>query len=502
MLEVSEIDLIRRLNFDNPWWESGKSIESPYAEFNRRAYFRSFYNLASNVSVSRAVILMGPRRVGKTVILYHTIQELLASGVDGNKIMYLSLETPIYTGLHLESFLNRFIDKFNHKRNDRLFVFFDEIQYLKDWELHLKSLVDSYKAIKFIASGSAAAALRLKSRESGAGRFTEFMLPPLTFAEYLDFRNRESELLEEIKPEHYKATDIEELNQEFINYMNFGGYPEAVFSEQIQKDSSRYIKSDIIDKVLLRDLPGLYGISDIQELNRLFTTLAYNTGNEVSLEKLSHTSGVAKNTLKRYLDYLEAAFLIKRVNRIDQNARRFQRATHFKVYLTNPTMRSALFGFLDTDDKAMGLLAETAVFSQWFHDTNFLDRIFYARWKNGEIDIVYNAQEPSIDWAVEVKWSDRPYSDTSAWKNLVEFGSRNFQPAKKEDPPNLTITTKSIHGERLIDKYRLSFEECSVYAYRVGKNLVAYRDFREDIDNDWEDIRKEITISPPAPSEL
>ena len=107
-------------------------------------------------------------------------------------------------------------------------------------------------------------------------------------------------------------------------------------SDTIQKDLSRYIKSDIIDKVLLPDLPSLYGISDIQELNRLFTTLAYNTGMELSLENLSSGSGVAKNTIKRYLEYLEAAFLIRCVNRIDLNAKHFKRVTSFKVYLTIP----------------------------------------------------------------------------------------------------------------------------------------------------------------------
>jgi predicted AAA+ superfamily ATPase len=81
--------------------------------------------------------------------------------------------------------------------------------------------------------------------------------------------------------------------------------------------------------VLLRDLPSLYGISDTQELNRLFTTLAYNTGNEVSIDELSKDSGVAKNTLRKYLEYLEAAFLIHRLYRIDENARRFKRAMHF-----------------------------------------------------------------------------------------------------------------------------------------------------------------------------
>jgi len=135
-------------------------------------------------------------------------------------------------------------------------VFYDEIQYLKHGEVHLKSLVDTYRNIRFIASGSAAAALKLRA------------------------------------------------------------------------------------------LPSLYGINDIQELNRLFATLAYNSGQEVSYEALSRTSGVAKNTIKKYIEYieyLEAAFLIVTVRRVDNNSKCFKRAVTLKVYLTNPSMRAALF---------------------------------------------------------------------------------------------------------------------------------------------------------------
>jgi predicted AAA+ superfamily ATPase len=68
---------------------------------------------------------------------------------------------------------------------------FDEVQYLPKWEIHLKSLVDSYPAYQFIAIGSAAAVLKLKSKESAAGRFTDFLLPPFTFSEYLAFIKKE-----------------------------------------------------------------------------------------------------------------------------------------------------------------------------------------------------------------------------------------------------------------------------------------------------------------------
>ena len=85
----------------------------------------------------------------------------------------------------LEELIKLFFEITNDKKKSIFYIFFDEIQYLKNWEVHLKSLVDSYHNIKFIVSGSAAAALKLKSQESGAGRFTEFALPPLTFHEYL-----------------------------------------------------------------------------------------------------------------------------------------------------------------------------------------------------------------------------------------------------------------------------------------------------------------------------
>ena len=73
----------------------------------------------------------------------------------------------------------------------------------------------------------------------------------------------------------YQLTNnIDELNKEFVNYLNFGGYPEVVLSEKIQSDMGRYVKNDIVDKVLLRDLPSLYGIKDVQELNRFRKSLA------------------------------------------------------------------------------------------------------------------------------------------------------------------------------------------------------------------------------------
>ena len=174
-----------------------------------------------------------------------------------------------------------------------------------------------------------------------------------------------------------------------------------VINKGIRKDSKRFVKQDIIDKVLLKDLPSLYGIRDTRELNRLFTVLAYNTGNEVSLEGLSTESQVGKEQLNKYLEYLEAAFLIVTVTKIDEGGKRFRRKRHFKVYLTNPSMRAALFSPVSEDNQAMGALTETAIFRQWFHSPE-MEMIHYARWKNGEVDLVKIDNRLKPAWAYEI----------------------------------------------------------------------------------------------------
>ena len=416
--------------------------------------------------------MMGPRRVGKTVILYQTIGKLIELGVNPSKILYLSLDTPVYVGLSLEKLLKLFMEKSGLDETAEVYVFYDEVQYLKEWERHLKDLVDRYGNIKFVASGSAAAALKLKSQESGAGRFTNFMLPPLTFAEYLHFSDLEEVLIERdpVDLRRDVPVDVEALNKAFIDYINHGGYPEVVINPRVRSASKRYVKEDIIDKVLLRDLPSLYGISDIQELNRLFTVIAYNTGNEVSPEELSRTSGVPKHTLQRYLDYLEAAFLIVRVAKVNEQGRHFKRQRQFKIYLTNPSMRAALFKPVRDDDPAMGALAETAIFSQWFHSPE-MELIRYARWNGasaGEVDLVKLSPDLKPVWAYEIKWSDSFVKHPQKLKGLIKFALQNGLSKGR-----IGSTTKTKFGTAEIKDVNISFFPCSSHCYQIGKRVTS-----------------------------
>ncbi|WAC39935.1 ATP-binding protein [Pedobacter sp. SL55] len=179
---------LERLQYENPWWLTGQ-VQQAYTEMSKRLYFKLFYPFVKETEIKRAVVLMGPRRVGKTVMMFHAIQELLAENIAPKKIFFIGIDNPIYMQLGLEEILLLAKDAVALNNLEDCFVFFDEIQYLKDWERHLKVLVDFYPKTKFIVSGSAAAALRLQSSESGAGRFTDFMLPPLTFHEYIHLKD-------------------------------------------------------------------------------------------------------------------------------------------------------------------------------------------------------------------------------------------------------------------------------------------------------------------------
>lgn len=476
MLEISEEDILRSLVRDNPWWENQRP--PAISDFTkRRAYFQGFSEISLNWDIRRAVILMGPRRVGKTVMLQQFIGDAIDSGFPADSILFASLDTPLYSGMRLEHLLELFEKQTKHDPNSQRIVIFDEVQYLKDWETHLKVLTDRHANTRFIASGSAAAALRLKSQESGAGRFTDYFLPPLTFAEFLDFCDLEETL---IQPEphgttiRYRTNNIDRLNDEFINYLNFGGYPEAVLNPEIRRNVQRYLGRDIIDKVLLRDLPSLYGIQDIQELNRLFTTIAYHSGQEISLDGLASRSGVAKNTISRYLEYLEAAFLIVRVRRVDDSGKTFKRMRNFKVYLTNPSMRAALFAPLNAEDQAMGAMVETAIFSQWFH-SGVLRNIHYARWKSGrqdrEVDLVQidpASLRPS--WAYEIKWSDRYVDRPEELHGLIEFAQKNGL-----NQLSVGATTKTLSSESIVDGVTIRHFPCALHCYQIGRNVIEGR---------------------------
>ena len=457
MLHSEEHEITSALEEANPWWRDHAAL--PYGDLQARAYLPAFLRLIRQHEVRRAILLLGQRRIGKTVLAHHAIRALLAGEVSPRRMMFCSLEAPVFGAVALSELVKLFETRFRRAGAEPLYVFLDEIQYLREWERHLKVLVDTKPGIRFIATGSAAATLRRKSAESGVGRITEFYLPPLTFAEYLGFTG-EGELY---RHDQDRPTHITTLNRAFINWLNHGGFPEAVFSRPVREQPMRYIRQDIVDKVLLRDLPSLYGIGDTQELHRFFALLAYNTGQELSISELSKRANIAKDTLNKYLQYLEAAFLIRRSRRVDQDGRHFKRATAFKVYLTNPSLRAALYSNLDAGDSRFGALVETGVAMHLTAAPLGLDNLRYARWPSGEVDFVHlTPDQGAVLSALEVKWSDTAIDSAKNLKPLARFCRGKALPA----PP--MMTTRSVFAARVALGQTIDCVPAAHYCFITG----------------------------------
>ncbi|MXZ49059.1 MAG: DUF4143 domain-containing protein, partial [Candidatus Dadabacteria bacterium] len=175
---------------------------------------------------------------------------------------------------------------------------------------------------------------------------------------------------------------------------------------------------------------------------------------------------------------LEAAFLIRRISRVDRNAKKFKREHKFKVYLTNASMYSAFFGILDKNNTTvLGKLAETAVFSHFFHLAEYSEKPYYARWRNGEVDMV-TMSSPGINpiAAIEIKWSDRPLKDPSEIKGLLDFAEKN----KLADLGSLICCTLSKFDFHQYGKKKILFFPTSFFCFILGQSLNS-REFKEGL---------------------
>ncbi|MDR2870018.1 MAG: AAA family ATPase, partial [Deferribacteraceae bacterium] len=256
-----------------------------YAKPVKRFAYYEGMKILNHPDIRRMLLLTGARRIGKTTIMYQMIERLIQQGVSPKRILYVSLDHPILKLSNINEILQIYRD--NVYSNDDVYYFFDEIQYADSWDSWLKTLYDTNKQCRAVATGSASPILVSKASESGVGRWTTLSIPTLSFYEYCVLLKHDlPELAADIKPTNLRAMPINEqrgifqslrpLLPHFSRYLLVGGFPELALSKD-EAYAQRILRDDIVDKVLKRDIPALYNIRSIVDLEKIFIYLCFHS---------------------------------------------------------------------------------------------------------------------------------------------------------------------------------------------------------------------------------
>ena len=470
MHTITDNDLFQRLAFDNPWWDFTEHTRIAFKNPPKRAFFSAFFERVDALSEGNVLLLAGPLRAGKTVMMRQMVAQLVERGVNSTSILYCSMTTPSYTAADLSILFEMFCRRYRHKPDAELFVFFDEVQYGRDWEKQLLKLAKMRPRAKIVGAVSACSPAIVSGETTMGGRMEVFVLPPLTFLEFLRFRGSEEKLFgtvdagDKSKRMTLMPNALPALNQEFTRYVNFGGFLEGILSGKDGVPAPAFVRDGVADRVLHKDLASLAGVNDPQELNRLFGLLAFNTAREISMDDLAKGTNIAKNTLRKYLDYLEQAFLIRRVNRVDRNGQTFQRQVYFKVYLTSPCLYAALFAPVPPSDQFFQRLTETALVSQWL-GSPALANLYYASWRGGAVDLV--TLHPSTgkpDHVYDFDWLNSYVRTDQRPDQMVSF--------MRENNPEATayVLTGSVARTATMKGMNITLAPIALYTYWIERD--------------------------------
>lgn len=462
---ISDNDLFQRLAFDNPWWEFSGDTKIEFRHPPKRAGYQALADKARAAADASVTVLAGPLRAGKTVMLRQMVADVIESGVPPTSVFYCNMTVPSYTSADLATLFEMFCRRYHHKADAELYVFYDEIQYVRGWQDAVLALAKLRPKARIVAAVSSGAPALTTGASVAGGRLSVIVLPPLSFLEFLRFRGTEKTIFGDNPgdgPMALRAEALPALNAEFHRYVNFGGFLEGIVGKTQGSPAPTFIRDGLSDRVLHKDLSSLAGINDAQELNKLFGILSFNTGREVTMDDLAKAAGIAKNTLRKYLDYLESAFLIRRVARVDKDAKRFQRQVAFKVYLTAPCLYAAQFGPVPVTDAAFRRLAETALVCQWL-GTGAVDNLAYASWRGGGIDLL--SLDPATDQpdhVYELDWTNA-YGRERGPDQLVRFVEATNPGAKPY------ILTMAVARPATMRGLELTLAPLALYAYWVGR---------------------------------
>lgn len=294
-------------------------------------------------------VMTGIRRCGKSVMLELIKEELLASGVNKSQFISINFEDMSYAHLQAAKALHDEIIKKAAEIEGKVYIFFDEIQEVKNWEKCINSLRVSLDCDIYI-TGSNAKLLSGELATYLGGRYVEFIIYPFSFAEFV-------ELYREIYPD-------EPMNMIFQKYVVFGGMPYLSNIRFEETASVQYLR-DLFNSVQLKDIVKRNNIRDVDLLERISAYVMANVGNTFSATSVSkffksEKRNVAPETILNYIKCCCDAYLFYQVKREDLQGKQIL-SSNEKYYMADHGIREAVFG---GNMKDINLILENIVYME------------------------------------------------------------------------------------------------------------------------------------------
>ena len=322
-------------------------------------------------------ILTGVRRCGKSTVMEMIKEELLQRGISKENIISYRFDSLENEEIDTASKLYKEIKR-QVRKDEKMYIFLDEIQEVKDWEKAANSFLSDFGADVYVTGSNS----RMMSSEISTyltGRYVSFRIYPLSFSEYLEFRKT--------------YADWNDIYSEFARYIRFGGFP-ALQLQEYSLDSAYTVVRDIYNSTIFTDIVKRSQIRKIDQLERIVKYTFSNTGQPFSALSLSkylksQNRSMDPETVYNYLSKLESAYILHRCSRFDIRGKEILK-TQEKFYLADPAFRFAVLGF-NEDDVASTL--ENIVFLELKHRGY---DVYVGKLDQNEIDFVAVRQNEKL----------------------------------------------------------------------------------------------------------
>jgi len=382
---------------------------------------RQIYSmLKDHVGNNKATILIGPRQVGKTTLMKQLNLDLQTK----YKCLYIDLD--IYSQYErinsYENLINTLtLNGYKNNNEQKFILFLDEFQKYSDVSNIIKNVVDHHPNIKVFASGSSSLAINNNIQESLAGRKRVVHIYPLSFEEFLNFKEK-NDLIDQL----HKVADINsdslptlmpELYKELREFLIFGGYPEVALSAQNEKKA---VLESIFDLYVKKDLVDFLDIDKIKNAKTLINHLALNHGQEINYNKLGQVASLDSKTSKNYVEILKETFLITLLSPWYTNKNKELTKTPKVYFIDNGVRNYFINNFNKTEIRNdSSFLFESFVISELLKKGIPAKNIKFWRSRNKqEVDLILD--DGGTVKPIEIKYKNNiKNSDFSGLKNFM-----------------------------------------------------------------------------------